>query len=192
MKYITKSIDQLVGLYDLAHEKAPILTNYLSSAIGTIGGDVIAKQFTNNPDIKLRDIIFTATAAGAYSYLAPKMIAWSTSIIDKVKTKWKALENKTTHHIANTINLTLMYIPINEAYWTFLSVKNHVDITLDHLLMGLGTILIGTIPYLVADYIAISKFTSPSTEKYLRPFYSAVELLWNTLFAGANYFAKKF
>jgi len=119
------------------------------------------------------------------------MIAWSTSSIEKAKKRFKLLENETKHRIANTINLTLMYIPINEAYWTVLSIKNNIDITADQLLTGLGAILVGTIPYLFADYIAITKFSSPKTEKYLRPFYSSVELLWNTLFAGTNYFAKK-
>lgn len=38
-----------------------------------------------------------------------------------------------------------------------------------------------TIPYLLADYVAIKKFSQPKTQKWLRPFYSGVELVWNTL-----------
>ena len=32
--------------YEKMHEKHPLVTNYLSSAVGTIGGDALAKQFT--------------------------------------------------------------------------------------------------------------------------------------------------
>lgn len=70
--------------YERLHESYPLITNYLSSAVGTVGGDAIAKQFTDKPDVSLRDVAFTASAAVVYSYLAPKMIEWSTKVTNKI------------------------------------------------------------------------------------------------------------
>lgn len=178
--------------YEKMHEKHPVITNYLSSAVGTIGGDAIAKQFTDNPDVSLRDVAFTASAAVAYSYLAPKMIEWSTKLTDKVSKTWKKLKDSdVAHTLFNTTLLTAMYFPVNMAYWNYLTIKNEAPITLEDNIAGAITLGIATIPYLAADYLAIKKFSQPKTQKWLRPFYSGVELIWNTLFAGGNYLAKK-
>ncbi len=180
------------GGYEKMYTKYPIITNYLSSAVGTVGGDIIAKQFTEDPNVSPRDLAFTASAAVIYSYLAPKMIEWSTKATDKVARGWKRLkENKVSHTLFNTVLLTAMYFPVNMAYWNYLTVKNEAPITLEDNLAGAITLGIATIPYLLADYVAIKKFSQPETKKWLRPFYSAVEIVWNTLFAGGNYISKK-
>jgi hypothetical protein len=190
---ITRSgLEAVCQDYEAIHSKYPIITNYLASAIGTVGGDAIAKQFTDNPDVTLRDVAFTASAATVYSYLAPKMIEWSTKVTDKISTFWRRLkENKVAHTLFNTTLLTALYFPVNMAYWNYLTIKNQAPITLENNKIGAITLGIATIPYLIADYVAIKKFSQPETTKYLRPFYSAVEILWNTLFAGGNYLAKK-
>ncbi|MFH1377032.1 MAG: hypothetical protein ABIH25_05345 [Candidatus Woesearchaeota archaeon] len=189
---VGRTVDFALRGYERMHSSYPLVTNYLSSAVGTVGGDAIAKQFTDNPDVTPRDVAFTATAAIAYSYLAPKMIEWSTKATNKVSESWKALKsNKTTHTLFNTSLLTAMYFPVNMVYWNYLTVKNQAPITLEDNLAGAITLGIATIPYLAADYVAIKKFSQPKTQKWLRPFYSVVEIAWNTLFAGGNYLAKK-
>lgn len=191
-KIFVATFDSAIRKYESMHAKYPILTNYLSSAVGTLGGDVIAKQFTENPNVTLRDIAFTSTAAIAYSYLAPKMIEWSTNITDRVSGYWDGLkENGGAHIVFNTTLLTAMYFPVNMVYWNCLTLKNNAPITMENNEVGAITLGIATIPYLFADYIAIKKFSQLETTKFLRPFYSAVELLWNTLFASGNYLAKK-
>ena len=189
---VGRAVDSVLRGYERMHSAYPLVTNYLSSAVGTVGGDAIAKQFTDNPDVTPRDVAFTATAAIAYSYLAPKMIEWSTKATNKISESWKALKNnETTHTLFNTALLTAMYFPVNMAYWNYLTVKNQAPITLEDNLAGAVILGIATIPYLAADYVAIKKFSQPKTQKWLRPFYSAVEIVWNTLFAGGNYLAKK-
>ena len=178
--------------YERMYEKYPLITNYLSSAVGTIGGDAIAKQFTDNPNVRVRDVAFTASAAAVYSYLAPKMIEWSTKVTDKLSNSWKRLkDSKTSHTLSNTVLLTAMYFPVNMAYWNYFTIKNQSPITMEDNIQGAITLGIATLPYLLADYIAIKKFSQPETRRWLRPFYSGVELLWNTIFAGGNYLAKK-
>lgn len=187
-----KGIDWVLDKYSAVHERYPIATNYLSSAVGTIGGDAIAKQFTDNPEVTMRDIAFTASAAAGYSYLAPKMIEWSTKATNKVGEVWKSLkDNDVKHTLFNTCLLTAMYFPVNMAYWNLLTVKNQAPITFEDNISGAIALGVATIPYLVADYVAIKKFSQPKTQKFLRPFYSAVELVWNTIFAGGNYIAKR-
>ena len=189
---VARAVDSVLRGYERMHTAYPLITNYLSSAVGTVGGDAIAKQFTENPDVTPRDIAFTATAAIAYSYLAPKMIEWSTKATNKVSKSWKALKNsETSHTLFNTTLLTAMYFPVNMAYWNYLTIKNQAPITLEDNLAGAIILGIATIPYLAADYVAIKKFSQPKTQKWLRPFYSGAEIVWNTLFAGGNYLAKK-
>lgn len=191
-KIVQNGTNSLREGYETMHSKYPTITNYLSSAVGTIGGDAIAKQFTNNPEMSLRDIAFTASAAVVYSYLAPKMIEWSTKATNKISKTWKQLkEGGIKHTMFNTALLTAMYFPVNMAYWNYLTIKNQAPITWEDNEIGAITLGIATIPYLVADYVAIKKFSQPENQKWLRPFYSAVELVWNTIFAGGNYIAKK-
>ena len=191
-KVVSRAADLVLRGYERMHSAYPLITNYLSSAAGTVGGDAIAKQFTDNPEVTSRDVAFTAAAAIVYSYLAPKMIEWSTKATNKISKLWRVLEGKeTVHTLFNTSLLTAMYFPVNMAYWNYLTIKNKAPITLEDNLAGAVTLGISTIPYLVADYVAIKKFSKPETQKWLRPFYSAVEIVWNTLFAGGNYLAKK-
>lgn len=185
------ALDWLCQQYEQAHARFPLAVNYLSTAIGTVGGDVIAKQFTDKPSISLRDVTFTAPAAIAYSYLAPKMIEWSTALTNKISKSWQKLKKDTTHILFNTTVLTALYFPVNMVYWNYLSLKNQEPLTLDNNLVGAATLGIASLPYFFADYIALKRFSQPTTKKYLRPFYSAVELVWNALFAGGNYVAKK-
>ncbi len=192
-KSAVSGLETIRNGYDKMYENYPLITNYLSSAVGTVGGDAIAKQFTDNPSVSLRDVAFTASAAVVYSYLAPKMIEWSTKATDKISDSWEHLKNnKVAHTLFNTSLLTAMYFPVNMAYWNYLTVKNQSPITVDDNISGAITLGIATIPYLLADYIAITKFSQDNTQKWLRPFYSGVELVWNTIFAGGNYLAKKF
>lgn len=189
---IRSGIDSVIKNYEKAHSAHPLITNYLSSAVGTVGGDAIAKQFTENPNVTLRDVAFTASAAIVYSYLAPKMIEWSTKVTNKVSKYWNKLkDNKVAHTLFNTSILTAMYFPVNMAYWNYLTIKNQAPINLEDNLNGVITLGIATLPYLIADYVAIKKFSQPETTKFLRPFYSGMEILWNTIFAGGNYLAKK-
>ena len=188
---IGRAADSVLRGYGRMYSTHPLVTNYLSSAVGTVGGDAIAKQFTDNPNVTPRDLVFTATVAIAYSYLAPKMIEWSTKATNKISESRKALKNnETAHTLFNTTLLTAMYFPVNMAYWNYLTVKNQAPITLEDNLAGAVTLGIATIPYFVADYVAIKKFSQPKTQKWLRPFYSAMEIAWNTIFAGGNYLAK--
>ena len=91
----------------------------------------------------------------------------------------------------NSTLLTAMYFPVNMAYWNYLTIKNQAPITFENNMVGAVTLGIATIPYLFADYLAIKKFSQPETKKWLRPFYSGIEIVWNTIFAGGNYLAKK-
>ncbi len=184
-------LETIRTVYERLHSSHPLIINYLSSAVGTVGGDAIAKQFTEDPTLTSRDIAFTASAAAVYSYLAPKMIEWSTKVTDKASIIWGTLkQSQLAHTLFNTSLLTAMYFPVNIAYWNYLTIKNGAPITLEDNLNGAITLGIATLPYLAADYIAIKKFSQPNTKKFLRPFYSAVELVWNALFAGGNYLAK--
>jgi len=178
--------------YEKLHSAYPEITNYLSSAVGVVGGDALAKQFTDDPSVSVRDVVFTAAAAGVYSYLALKMIEWSTKVTNKIgKSLGRLKGGSMTHTLANTSLLTAMYFPVNMAYWNYLTIKNEAPITLEDNIAGAITLGVGTIPYLVADYVAIKKLSQPKTKKFLRPFYSAVGIGWNTLFAGGNYLAKR-
>jgi hypothetical protein len=191
-KLSSTALNSAIRGYEKLHSTHPILTNYFSSAIGMVGGDALAKQFTENPHVKLRDIAFTATAAVAYSYLAPKMIELSTKATDMLGGYWSRLkDSRAVHTMFNTTLLTALYFPVNMAYWNYLTVKNQAPITWADNEAGAITLGIATIPYLIADYVAIKYFSQPETTKFLRPFYSAVEILWNTVFAGGNYLAKK-
>ena len=188
---LEQCVDKLISKYDYLFDRFPKTTNYIASAIGTVGGDIIAKQFSENPNVKLRDIIFTGTAAAFYSYIAPKMIELSTKTTNKISEYWNMLKNKTTHTVFNTLTLVSMYFPINMIYWNYLTIKNQYPITIEDNELGAITLAVASPPYFIADYFAIKKFSQKETIKYLRPFYSAVELLWNTIFAGGNYLAKK-
>lgn len=91
----------------------------------------------------------------------------------------------------NTTHLATIYFPVNITYWNYLTIKNQSLITWENNKVGATKLLIATIPYLVVDYVAIKKFSQPETQKWLRPFYSAVGIVWNTIFAGGNYIVKK-
>ncbi len=184
MKFLESAVDAYSSMYS----RHPLITNYLSCAVGTIGGDMIAKQFTSKPEIKLRDIAFTASAAVVYGYLGPKMIKWSTKLTDRASHYWNSLkESDLKHTLFNSTLMTMMYFPVNMLYWNYLTIKNQAPLTLEDNIAGAITLGIATIPYLVADYVAIKKFSQPNTLKWLMPFYSGVGIVWNTLFAGGNY-----
>jgi hypothetical protein len=189
---LQKSTDFVLDSYSKLYSKYPVVTNYLSSATGVIGGDFLAKQFTENPQVELRDIAFTSVGALAYSYLAPKMIEWSTNMTETISLYWYKLgENNSFRNWFNALQLTAMYFPVNMIYWNYLTIKNQAPLTLEDNIPGAITLGIATLPYLLADYVAITKFNKPETRKWLRPFYSGVELVWNMIFAGGNYLAKK-
>jgi|GEM_PF-2953643 len=192
---LKKVVDRIIEGYDWAYTNYPITTKYVSTAVGTIGGDIIAKQFTENSHVSSRDIVITGVASIGYSLLAEKVMDWSNKLTDKLgefeKYKQRVKESRLGHDIHNAVILTIMYIPVNLIYWNLLSFKNHQPISVENNLLGLATCCLTSIPYLYAEYIAITKLNNPNTRKYLRPFYSAIEIGWNILTAGGNYVAKK-
>ncbi len=189
---VRTSSNLVVDAYSKAYDTVPLLTNYFSTAIGVVGGDFIAKQTTNNPHYTLRDLAFTASAAVVYSYLEPKMIEWSSKGLEKINSFFDYLrEGSLAYDLTNSALLTLYYFPVNMAYWNFLLLKNDQPLNLENNELGIATLLVSTIPYLVVDYFAIKYLSKPSTKKWLRPFYSAVGLAWNLLFAGGNYLTKE-
>jgi hypothetical protein len=189
--YLEKYVQHILDKYNALYSAYPKITNYLSTALGTVGGDQIARQFSENPNIRLRDIAATALAAVGYSYLAPKMIDWGAQVTNALGEKIHTIKhNSTAHRITNTALVIAAYLPINLAYWNALSLKNTGMISFEDNLTGLCALLIGSIPYVIADYYAIKNLMQEHTVKYLRPFYSAVGLVWNTLFAGGNYLAQ--
>ena len=182
-----KTLDCAVDAYNYAYETHPRLTSYISTAVGTVGGDIIAKRFAEGENVELRDVAFTAGASIAQAYFYPKLIPLAEKIVNKPLIK-KAFEKvRINTHWAKAITLTALFFPINMLYWNFLSVKNKSLINLKTNLEGAKTIAEASIPYLGVDYVVANKID----KKYALPVWSAAELGWNTYVALQNYVVKR-
>ncbi len=191
--YFFTAANKAADIYNSLYERFPLITNYLSTAVGVVGGDAIANYFSQTSNYSFRDLLFTASATVGYSYLAPRMIDLSTNITNYFANKLFSTlaDNEVKHNVFNSALLTALYFPVNMLYWNFLTIKNNSIPTLESNKAGALSILVANIPYLFAEYFAIKKFSKPDTVKWLRPFYSAVELAWNTFVAGTNYLVRR-
>jgi hypothetical protein len=187
-----KTIDIPIQHYNKAYEKYPGLTNLISTYVGVQGGDTIAKQFTSERVPTGTDLLFNVGTAAVYSILAQKMMDFSTALTNKISERWTYLKkHRVAHHAMNTMILVTEYIPLNMLYWISSSIKNNTPLTKENLGAGLAVVLMGSAYYLGIEYIAVSKLNNPKKTRWLRPFYSASEIVYNSLFAGSNYFIKK-
>ena len=181
-----KGIEKAVDLYNQAYEKCPKTTKFLSTAVGTIGGDYIAKRVVEGENIKLRDLVFTSAAAVYQSYLYPKFIDYTEKIaeMEPVKKAYKKLG--ISKEWAKTLIIGGLFFVPNMAYWGLLSVKNQAQITMKAAKEAAKSIAIGSIPYLGVDYVVTNKLK----KKYCLPVWSAAELAYNSFLAGVAYLTK--
>lgn len=181
---IFEELEKSLSIYDSVHHKFPRLTNYAMQAIGTIGGDFIAKT-SNGQKYTLRDIAFTAFASLPQSIYYPKIIDLANKINQNAKVH--SLYNKL--HIskdwARGITITALFFPINMLYWNYLSIKNRASLNLSTNLEGAKSIAEVSIPYLYVDYKV-----GQMPRRYALPVWSAAELGWNTFIALRNYLTK--
>ena len=179
------SLEKVVDAYNLAYEKAPRTTNFLSTLAGTLGGDFIAKT-SYGQKYTLRDVGFTTFAAVYQSWLYPKFIDFTNYIVEKpfVEKAYKKIGmNK---EWAKTLTLVGMFFLPNMLYWEFLSVKNQIPITTKGAEKAAKTIAIGSIPYLGIDYLVANKLK----KKYCLPVWSASGIVYSTFLAAVAYMAK--
>jgi len=80
--YSWRGLEFAVDMYNQAYDRYPQTTKFLSTAVGTVGGDYIAKKIVEGEDITLRDIAFTTFAAMYQSYFYPKLIDCTEKIAD--------------------------------------------------------------------------------------------------------------
>lgn len=176
-----KGLSAVSMAYDKAYIAFPKLTSYSTSLVAVMGGDYFSKQVIEGTGYGAKDAVFTFTASLVYNYLAPKMITWSKQLTKHIKEK---------ANLVATGAMLALYYPVNFAYWNALTIKNDMPITADSMAEGLVFTAAMLLPYIPVDYFAIKKLSSPKTEKYIRPFYAAVELAWNTVFTGGSYVMK--
>ncbi len=182
-----KGVEKAVYLYNLAYEKYPKTTHFLSSAVGTIGGDYIAKRVMEGEDIKLRDVAFTSAAAVYQSYFYPKLIDYTNKIAEMEPVKKFYNKLGISKEWAKTLIIGGMFFIPNMAYWGLLSVKNQAEITVKAVKEATKSIAIGSIPYLGVDYLVTNKLK----KKYCLPVWSAAEIAYNTFLAGVAYLTKR-
>jgi len=187
---VNYGVNNAIKAYTAMHSKCPLVVNYVASAIGIVGGDIVGKQFSENPNVTLRDIVFTASAAALYSYIAPRLVDLSKKAVKYVKNKYDILKTKNKNLIFNAEVLAAMYFPVDLMYWNYLSIKNHEAITLQDNLVGVATLGLLSVPYIFADYFAIKKLSTKKTKKFLQPFYSAIDLALESVFAISRYASK--
>lgn len=180
---LAKGANYALDKYNKAYDLYPELTSYSTSMIAVVGGDFVAKQVIEKGDYNLKDLAFTVSASLIYNYLAPKMITWSKKLAKKIK-------NDSPNWTATKLLLG-MYYPLNFAYWNALSIKNDVQVNSENIVEGLVVTGLMILPYIPVDYFAVKKLSNKQNERYIRPFYAAIELVWNILFAGGNYIAKR-
>jgi len=181
-----KSIEKAVDLYNRAYEKYPKTTNFLSTAVGTIGGDYIAKKVLEGEDINLRDLAFTSAAAVYQSWLYPKFIDYTNKIAEMESVKKVYNKLGISKEWTKTLIIGGLFFAPNMAYWGLLSVKNQAQITMKAAKEAAKSIAMGSIPYLGVDYIVMNKMK----KKYCLPMWSAAELAYNTFLAGVAYLTK--
>lgn len=180
------AIEKGVDLYNKIYERYPKTTNYLSTAVGTVGGDAIAK-ITNGERVELRDIAFTAGASAIQAYLYPKLIPLAEKITNVPKVE-KAFEKiRINKPWVKAITLTALFFPINMVYWNYLSLKNNTPINWKSNLAGARAIVEASIPYTGVDYLVANKLN----KRYALPVWSGAELGWNFYVALKNYVTKR-
>ncbi len=181
-----KTLECAVGLYNLAYDRYPRATRFLSTAAGTIGGDYIAKKFVEGEDINLRDVAFTTFAAVYQSYFYPKLIDCTEKIADVGFIKRAYQKLGISKEWAKTFIIGGLFFIPNMLYWGLLSVKNQAEITLKSATQAAKSIGIGSIPYLGADYLVTNKLK----KRYCLPVWSATEVAYNSFLAGVAYLTK--
>ncbi len=182
-----KTLERGVNLYNKAYEKHPTLTSYISTAIGTVGGDAIAKRFVKGENVKLRDIAFTAVASLIQAHYYPKLIPLAEKRVNSPKIQKVFDDCKINSQWAKAITLTALFFPINMLYWNFLSIKHKTAVSSATDLLGVRTIAQASVPYLGVDYLVANKLD----KKYALPVWSASELGWNTYICLKNYLVGK-
>jgi len=182
---IYQGLEKSLNIYDSIHAKFPKSTNYFMQAIGTIGGDFIAKT-SYGQRYSWRDFAFTSFASLPQSIYYPKVIDFAKKINTNknIKKLYKILN--INDDWANGITLTLTFFPINMLYWNYLSIKNQAPLDITSNLEGAEKIAEASIPYLYVDY-RVAKIP----RRYALPVWSAAELGWNTFIALGNYLTKE-
>ena len=181
-------LDGAVSLYNRAYERYPKLTSLVSTAVGTVGGDAIAKRLVEGEDITLRDIAFTASASVYQTFLYPKLIPLDGKIVDNPRVGKMLEKIRINKKWGKAIALTALFFPFNMFYWGVLSVKNRSPINLKNMAEGAKTIAESSIPYLGVDYAVANKLD----KKYALPVWSAAELGWNAFVASKNYLVRRY
>lgn len=178
----------LICKYNQLYETHPKITNYISTAIGTMGGDIIAKKFIQGEEIKLRDLLFTAGASLYQSFLHPEIIKWNDKLFSNKKVLNYLKKRGINKKIAKTVGMTAMFVPANILYWGVLSAKNQVPFDTKTILEGLESMAKVSIPYGIVDYQIANK---EKFKKYALPIWTGTELFVNTYYAFKNLLLRK-
>jgi hypothetical protein len=181
-----RGLECAVDLYNQAYDRHPRTTRFLSTAIGTVGGDYIAKKIVEGKDITLRDIAFTTFAAVYQSYFYPKIIDYTEKIAEIKPIKQAYQKLGISKEWAKTFIIGGLFFVPNMLYWGLLSVKNKAPITTKTILRAAKSITIGSVPYLGVDYLVTNKLK----KRYCLPIWSAAEVAYNTFLAGVAYVTK--
>jgi len=181
-----KGLELGIDLYNQAYDRFPKTTKFLSTAVGTIGGDYIAKKAIQGEDITLRDVAFTTFAAAYQSYLYPKFIDYTENIAENKFIKKAYQKLGISKEWTKTFIIGGIFFIPNMAYWGLLSVKNQAEITLKSGIQAAKFIGIGSIPYLGVDYLVTNKLK----KKYCLPVWSVAEIVYNSFLAGVAYLTK--
>lgn len=181
-----RGLEKIVEGYNYAYDKFPGTTKFLSTLAGTLGGDYIAKKFTQGENITWRDVAFTSFAAAYQSWLYPKFIDLTNYLVEKPIVKKACEKMHITKEWAKTIVIGAAFFLPNMAYWGLLSVKNKTPITMKGAGKAAKSIAIGSIPYLGVDYLVTNKLD----KKYCQPVWAIAEIAYNTFLAAVAYLAK--
>jgi len=181
-----KGLEKIVDLYNSAYDKYPNATSFVSTLAGTLGGDYVAKRFSQGEKITLRDVGFTTFAAVYQSWLYPKFIDLTNHVVEKPAVKKFYEKMKLSKEWAKTLTIVSLFFAPNMAYWSLLSVKNRIPITTKGVEKAAESIVIGSIPYLGVDYLVINKLD----KKYCQPVWAAAGIAYNTFLATVAYLTK--
>jgi len=184
--YSWRGLEFAVDMYNQAYDRYPQTTKFLSTAVGTVGGDYIAKKIVEGEDITLRDIAFTTFAAMYQSYFYPKLIDCTEKIADVGFIKRAYQKLGISKEWAKTFIIGGLFFIPNMLYWGLLSVKNQAEITLKSAAQAAKSIGIGSVPYLGVDYLVTNKLK----KRYCLPVWSAAEVVYNSFLASVAYLTK--
>ncbi|MDA3837159.1 MAG: hypothetical protein PF542_06065 [Nanoarchaeota archaeon] len=182
-----KAAVYLTEKYNKTYEKFPLLTNYASTAIGTVGGDIIAKKFIQGEEITPRDLAFTAGASLYQSFLHPQIIKYTDKIFENEKVLNACKKVGMGKKWAKTFGMTLMFAPANILYWGVLSAKNQVPFNKDVIKEGFKAMGKVAAPYMAVDYQIAN---NEKVKKYALPIWTGTELIVNTFYAVKNLLLK--